>query len=265
MGCAFHIPGIKVTKQFRLNNGISIFSAELYAILMAVSYVVDLPHSIPDVVILTDSRSALEALQNLTGNRRDMVLEIQQLINQLHYRGSRVTFQWIPSHVGISGNEAADVAAKLGTSLPSVSNNIGLTVSEATSKLRNIVWAKWKTRYETLATAKGWIEPTVSSEGTFPKFPLALSSMFYRLRCRTYKTKYTIQTCTCSQRLDYQHIFSCQQLRSQLKIFVKLCRKYDIDLRANERVLLVQHHLIGWKLTETFLKDLFNSTIGHLI
>jgi hypothetical protein len=59
------------------------------------------------VIFLADARSALQALQS----RKLLSLQVQlsQLCNQ-----REVTFQWMPSHCGVPGNEKADKLAKEG-------------------------------------------------------------------------------------------------------------------------------------------------------
>ena len=62
----------------------------------------------PNVVILTDALSVLEALGNPKKTDLNPLREmIARLIPQ-----TKVVFQWIPAHCGIPGNETADKLAK---------------------------------------------------------------------------------------------------------------------------------------------------------
>ena len=93
----------------RLHPMSSVFTAELYAIKAAlVSLRVYQNRS---CVIYSDSRSALQAIQKF-GSTNKVVQEIYELIVGLSRRRVTVSFCWIPSHVGIEGNELADKAAK---------------------------------------------------------------------------------------------------------------------------------------------------------
>ena len=67
----------------------------------------------PNVVILTDALSVLEALGN--PKKKDLN-PLREKIARLMSR-SKVVFQWIPAHCGIPGNEIADKLAKEGASL----------------------------------------------------------------------------------------------------------------------------------------------------
>ena len=68
-------------------------------------------------LILSDSLSCLTALRSLTCDH-PLVCDIYQRLSNLDRAGKRVTLCWIPSHVGISGNEAADAAAKRAAKRP---------------------------------------------------------------------------------------------------------------------------------------------------
>jgi ribonuclease HI len=263
VGAAFYIPGINVTKQYRLNNGLSVFSAEMFAILKAVSYITDMPNVIPDVVIFSDSKSVLLSLTNPSKNRKGMAMEIHLLVHQLFVRGSRIQFQWIPSHTGISGNEVADQKAKNAANFAQVTNDIGLTTSEVSSKLRRVIQSEWKERYKSIAISRNWLELSIDDQGTFPEFPPSILSMFYSLRGKTYKTQYTPQTCCCGLKLDYDHIFTCHQLLSPMLDVHQLLTRYNLPL--NRFTLLRKHPVLGWKLTERFLWKLFHSKLGHLL
>ena len=99
--------------QFRLPNNASIFSAELKAIDLALNHINQ--DAYWRYIIFTDSLSAMQAIEH---ERTD-----NPLIVNLLEKTSRIctnadlVFCWLPSHIGISGNEEADIAAKEALSL----------------------------------------------------------------------------------------------------------------------------------------------------
>ena len=95
------------TTKATLPKEASIFSAETHALLLAVSIIQKTPgHSF---VIFTDSNSALSAMLNYLNPHPS----IRKLLHQIDSvkTTKNIEFCWIPSHVGIKGNENADVAA----------------------------------------------------------------------------------------------------------------------------------------------------------
>ncbi|UYV80245.1 hypothetical protein LAZ67_18002138, partial [Cordylochernes scorpioides] len=90
----------------------SVFRSELIAIYEALKSIRNTNYQ--DIWILTDSRSAIQHLSH-TGELRDKVSRNIIVYLQKLSKTSKIHLQWIPSHVGIEGNEAADVLAKKGT------------------------------------------------------------------------------------------------------------------------------------------------------
>ena len=71
-----------------------------------------------DVIIFSDTKSALEALRNPPYQDQitsEIALGISNLIAA---HAVHVTLQWIPGHCNISGNETADRLAKTGATKP---------------------------------------------------------------------------------------------------------------------------------------------------
>ncbi|KAG1696944.1 hypothetical protein GQR58_006143 [Nymphon striatum] len=98
----------------RLPDKSSIFSAESKALLLALDIVENSTYG--RYIILSDSLSCLMALDNM----KYIHPTICEILLKLHILSSsnHVIFCWLPSHVGISGNEKADLAAKSALSLP---------------------------------------------------------------------------------------------------------------------------------------------------
>jgi hypothetical protein len=89
----------------------------------------------------TDSLSTIQGLQspNLT---HPLILELFMSCHSLFKWGFNITLSWMPGHVGISGNEAADAAARDAT----VQDTLipGVTNMDFRTALRQSVLAKWQ-------------------------------------------------------------------------------------------------------------------------
>ncbi|GFW28623.1 probable RNA-directed DNA polymerase from transposon X-element [Trichonephila clavipes] len=96
--------------SFSLHNSMSVFSAELTAILIALQHLSISNHR--HFCVYTDSMSALESLHFLTERRHPTVIEILLLLRKLERKGFDIIFSWVPGHVGILGNEQADTVAR---------------------------------------------------------------------------------------------------------------------------------------------------------
>ena len=94
----------------RLPDATSIFTAELLAILESIKKLL-LNGSEDKITIFCDSRSVLESLQCFNP-LHPLVIEILEWLVLARRRDIDVGFCWVPAHVGIHGNEEADLLAK---------------------------------------------------------------------------------------------------------------------------------------------------------
>ncbi|XP_065307841.1 uncharacterized protein [Dermacentor albipictus] len=103
------IPSEGRSRQCRLPFRASSTAAELAGFNLAADLAEDPPTK--PVAVLSDSRPALQALSD---HHRCGVTEtlLRAKISALCAVGVAISFHWLPSHVGIAGNEEADVLAK---------------------------------------------------------------------------------------------------------------------------------------------------------
>ena len=96
-------------QQIRLPDNASIFTAELQGLKMAFDFI-EISHE-HHYIIFTDSLSSLLALQGKTCSHPYITELLEAYSNLVRLRKS-VVLAWIPSHVGIQGNEKVDALAK---------------------------------------------------------------------------------------------------------------------------------------------------------
>ena len=93
----------------RLPDDSSIYTAELRAILLALEHVHYSQKN--SFLILSDSLSSLQSILNLKYDH-PVLVQILELYTEMTRDGREIVFIWVPGHVGIRGNSAADSAAK---------------------------------------------------------------------------------------------------------------------------------------------------------
>jgi ribonuclease HI len=94
----------------------TVFEGECQAILYALTQLLYWQMAFEKVVILVDSKSVIQAISSKKIPKTQIVLEIKKAFQQLTAL-KYVMIQWVRSHVGIHGNEIADLLAKKGTTM----------------------------------------------------------------------------------------------------------------------------------------------------
>ncbi|XP_068205409.1 uncharacterized protein [Palaemon carinicauda] len=107
------------SSSWKLSDHASILQAELYAIAKALENSLS---KFGRTTIHTDSRGAIQSIskRNFTENIY-LISSIKAMATAYAQRNRRVTLNWIPSHVGVQGNDEADRLANSALRCPTVS------------------------------------------------------------------------------------------------------------------------------------------------
>ena len=121
----------------------------MFAILNAILFIFYDKSPNRNYIIFTDSVSALLTLKKIYPSRQ-LVQEIKDWLVLIHSRKKVIVeFCWVPSHVGIDGNERADAAAK---SAAALAHTTDAKVPHLGFKdiIHSFVRRKWQLHWETL-------------------------------------------------------------------------------------------------------------------
>ena len=138
------------TRKYSIPDVSSVFTAELRAIRSAVKLALTQTHK--QYTVYTDSYSSMQALLCIR-SQHPLVLEILEWLFLLEERGKSVDFCWVPSHVGVPGNEEADRLAKSATNTPVVVRS-PVPVEDIRSWIRRHSHDVWQARWSEIGPNK---------------------------------------------------------------------------------------------------------------
>lgn len=164
VGAGIYCPNSKAKWTLRLNDNATILQAELAAINHAM--VLSLKRK-SNIVIHTDSLTSLHCL--LGDKDRSDKLQVDQILHilaVLAQRNQEVTFNWVPSHMGIKGNEMADQLAKEATQKPNIDLSLPQTIGNSLKHMRHTIQDELDERLESATDSKSnfYIELTGKHE-----------------------------------------------------------------------------------------------------
>jgi GH24 family phage-related lysozyme (muramidase) len=160
-----------------------------------------------------------------------MVKEIRRTIKLLSKQEKTIAFQWIPSHVGIHGNETADLLAKKGTTL--LNKHTELDFKTVKRLIKQKTQEKYLKEAITLSSKTQWqnIKSTWENNKNKPRkqavalFRLntghnCLAAHLYRIKVLSYN-----HCLVCKQKnaiMDKAHLLLCPKLDQTSKELSKL-------------------------------------------
>lgn len=254
VAAAYYVHNFNVSNSVRISDNLTVFTAELIAIKLAVKWITD--NSDNDsvknkpIVILSDSLSALVALETKTSKTRPNL--INTLLSDLYNLNNEVVLAWIPSHVNLKGNDIADSLAKGALANSSVDVEIPFEHNELNDVINKYITDLWQTDWSNCKTGSFYrkIEPNVSNKIKYINNNRNTEIKITRLRlgqCRLNKYLNKIdrhptglcQTCQEEESIDH-YLLHC--LESNLNYKIKLlCKKFSVGYNVID---ILRHPII---------------------
>jgi ribonuclease HI len=206
-GFAFVAP--HTTKSFRASDGCSTVQTELAAIREAVRDAATQPAS--NIVIHTDSQGAIENIRNPSRDNIELNKDIQSDMKQSN---KRFIINWVPSHIGIPGNEEADAAAKLGTTKSQPDISIAPSRRQTKTSFHQIAQLRFHDQIEaSQSSSVHWrlaLPNTSYATAALNRLPRRTQVTINRMRIKAKTARQIVDrlsTCAyCDQDIQCQHV-----------------------------------------------------------
>jgi ribonuclease HI len=183
----------------RITNHVCSTQAEMAAIHLTLEKLLSTNISFSKVVIHCDSQAAIKTLQRSTPDPLDQIST--QIVSTLSKLMSRpyfhLTIHWIPSHIGIPGNEKADRLCEKARSLKCISYHIPMSFGQVKSMSRRYFSEKLKKQVMSSSSesVKSYLQlnPYLKPQGDLTSNPV-VQLWINRLRLQTEEYCYIHKT-----------------------------------------------------------------------
>lgn len=248
---AFYIPSLKYTWSGRLDCITSSTVVEGVAIASALRKLKTLPPQ--NVVVLTDSKAALQQLYRGLPSTK-FPRKSLALAKELNNKGFTVKFQWIPSHIGITGNEKADALAYAALYQPP---KVKVPKSNQVKKsdIRNHFGSLWVPPHMPCVTKR---------------FHREEASLLYRIRTGSASTpawlfktgRINSPNCTaCDETGDIEHfLWSCPRFQDERNALMENLQKKDLPHACLQHLIFPEGSVIIRKETSRLLMEFLRET-----
>uniref|UniRef100_A0A673MAK6 Uncharacterized LOC107721237 n=1 Tax=Sinocyclocheilus rhinocerous TaxID=307959 RepID=A0A673MAK6_9TELE len=144
-GAAFLVPDWAHSIK-RTSNHLAVYTVEMIAILLSLQWVED--YKPGKVLICSDSLSVLKSLRSFKSSHQDILFSILQIYSRLVQNDILISFIWVPSHVGVKGNEDVDKLAKQALQREEIELQVPLSKSEIKVLIWKKVIAEWQIKWD---------------------------------------------------------------------------------------------------------------------
>ncbi|KAK2708869.1 hypothetical protein QYM36_014483 [Artemia franciscana] len=252
----------------------SMFEPELVAIMKAGSYLMSISSEKNKILICSDSKSAIEALQSPKQTSRE-ITTTQLVMDELATStNTSVTIMWVPGHKNIRGNEEADIAAKkaivAGLPINGTTPKIIGTIENMMKKIKIERLSEWRDKNGTWwANNKTNIQ---FERGLYEKLNREESSIMFRLRSnhagtQAYKAKFLGESENCVKcgKIETIHhiLIECQNYRTERKEIIEFLNNINKPLSATVLLRDIKDDKLAVeavKLMTKFLKKIGRAT-----
>ena len=162
-------------------------TCELAAILEATDIAKNLCNQGEKFLIVTDSKSGLDALSTIDINDNEfLIISIHNNLRELQERGNNAILMWCPSHIGIKGNEMADSLAGISITTAMKTTFIPPAFSRIKRQIKKHFDYTWKSN-ETFSHDTYKILNPDLKPFKIPNCSRSIQSSIAGLRCNSYK------------------------------------------------------------------------------